>query len=106
MTSSGATYTGPIHEYSHNTACESITGGALVPDDAAWPDLYGGSYLFGDFVCNKIFALTSAGEAQVFADGLGGGGPVAMTFGPDNALYYTTFAGGGQVRRIAYTGGG
>jgi hypothetical protein len=33
-----------------------------------------------------------------------------MTFGPymttGKALYYTTFAGGGQVRRIAYTGGG
>ena len=33
-----------------------------------------------------------------------------MTFGPymttGKALYYTNFAEGGQVRRIAYTGGG
>jgi hypothetical protein len=58
-------------------------------------------------VCNKIFKLTPTGEAQVFADGLGRGGPITMTFGPHGAgeaLYYTTFANGGEVRRIAYTG--
>ncbi len=62
-------------------------------------------------MCNKIFELTPAAgggfEAQVFADELGKGGPIAMTFGPyetGEALYYTTFANGGEVRRIAYTG--
>jgi glucose/arabinose dehydrogenase len=103
---SGAGHTPPIHEYSHSaTGCESITGGAFVPD-GVWPS-YDDSYLFGDYVCNKIFKLTPKGGGGFtrteFASGLGQGGPIAMTFGPyrsDQALYYTTFADGGEVRRI------
>jgi glucose/arabinose dehydrogenase len=98
----------PIYEYSHSsTGCESIAGGAFVPDAALWPAGYNDAYLFGDFVCNKIFKLTPTGEVQVFADGLGRGGPIAMTFGPygaGEALYYTTFANGGEVRLIAPPG--
>ena len=109
---SGRTYTGPVHEYSHSSGCESITGGAFVPD-GFWPSSYDRAYLFGDYVCNKIFKLTpEAGggfRKEVFADGLGAGGPIAMDFGPyeagDEALYYTTFDGGGQVRRIVHTTG-
>ncbi|HEX2729059.1 MAG TPA: PQQ-dependent sugar dehydrogenase, partial [Rubrobacteraceae bacterium] len=111
---SSAPYTPPIHEYSHNTGCSSITGGAFVPDNATWPTSYNNSYLFGDYVCGKIFKLTpkSGGgfTKTAFATGLGQGGPVAMTYGPfqsAQALYYTTYAGGdgGQIRRIVYTGG-
>jgi hypothetical protein len=43
-----------------------------------------------------------------FATGLGDRGPIAMSFGPyetGEALYYTTFANGGEIRRIAYTAG-
>ena len=109
---SGSTYTGPIHEYSHDTGCRTITGGAFVPD-GFWPPEYDDAYLFGDLGCNKIFMLEprdGGGFAETeFATNLDGGGPIAMTFGPymtsDKALYYTTFAGGGQVRRIAHTGG-
>jgi glucose/arabinose dehydrogenase len=104
-------FTPPLHEYSHNTGCESITGGAFVPDSSNWPASYHDSYLFGDYVCNRIFRLTlksGGGFARSsFAAGLGDGGPIAMAFGPDGsseALYYTTFANGGEVRRIAYTG--
>ncbi len=42
-----------------------------------------------------------------FATDLGGGGPIAMAFDPyetSTSLYYTTFANGGEVRRIVYTG--
>ena len=97
----------PVHEYSHSTGCQSVTGGAFVPDGAGWPAAYDGAYLFGDYVCGRIFSLTPTsggfGNKQVLAGGLAQGGPVSMTFGPratDGALYYTTFAGGGQVRRI------
>jgi glucose/arabinose dehydrogenase len=108
---SGNTYTGPIHEYNHNTGCESITGGAFVPD-GFWPSSYDRAYLFGDYVCGKIFKLTpKAGggfRKDLFARRLSPG-PVAMTFGPYNAtgkaLYYATFKGGGQIRRIVYTAG-
>jgi glucose/arabinose dehydrogenase len=116
----GKTYTGPIYEYSHgkpgagceSKAGESITGGAFVPD-GFWPASYDRAYLFGDYVCNRIFKLTPTTgggfQRELFAGGLGTGGPIAMDFGPyrtaDRALYYTTFAGGGEVRRIVHTGG-
>jgi glucose/arabinose dehydrogenase len=104
-------YTAPVHQYSHaNTGCASLTGGAFVPD-GAWPAGYEGSYLFGDYVCNKIFKLTPASggsfERTEFASGLGQGGPIAMAFGPygsGKALYYTTYANGGEIHRIALTG--
>lgn len=108
---SGNTYTGPVYEYNHSTGCESITGGAFVPD-GFWPSSYDKAYLFGDYVCGKIFKLKpKAGgglRKELFARRLGAG-PIGMTFGPYNttgkALYYATFKGGGQVRRIAHTAG-
>ena len=104
-------YTAPVHEYGHSdTGCASLTGGAFVPN-GAWPASYDDSYLFGDYVCNKIFKLTpvSGGgfSRTEFASGLGQGGPIAMAFGPHGsgeALYYTTYANGGEIRRIAPTG--
>ena len=106
----GPTLTGPIHEYSHDTGCSSITGGAFVPN-GFWPDGYDQAYLFGDYVCGKIFALRPAAgggyDRTVLVDGLSErAGPVAMTFGPhagDNrALYFATFENGGAIRRLAY----
>ena len=102
----------PLHEYSHNTGCTSITGGAFVPDDGSWPDSYDNAYLFADYICDKIFVLkpkSGGGFARtLFTTDPGGRGPVAMTFGPrgsnGTALYYTTFADGGKVRRISYSG--
>jgi glucose/arabinose dehydrogenase len=100
----------PIYEYGHGTGCASITGGAFVPGSIGWPAAYDGKYLFADYVCGKIFRLDPAGgggyTAVDFATGLGSSSAVHMTFGPyltTQALYYTTYAGGGQVRRIAYT---
>jgi PKD repeat protein len=108
---SAAPYTPPVHEYSHDTGCSAITGGAFVPN-GTWPAEYNNSYLFGDYVCGKIFELTpdvAGGFTQTeFASELGESGPIAMTFGPHGsgqALYYITGLGtGGEVRRIAYTG--
>jgi glucose/arabinose dehydrogenase/PKD repeat protein len=107
---SAAPYTPPIHEYSHSTGCTAITGAAFVPN-GVWPTEYDTSYLFGDYVCNKIFELkpkSGGGFTQTeFASGLGEGGPIAMAFGPygsGQALYYTTFGNGGEVHRIAHTG--
>jgi glucose/arabinose dehydrogenase len=103
--------TNPIHAYDHNTGCESVTGAAFVPN-GSFTSSYDNAYLFGDYVCNKIFKLTPKPEGgfarSLFASDLGPGGPIAMTFGPygnGKALYYTTFNDGGQVRRIAFTGG-
>ncbi len=104
-----APYTPPIHEYSHDTGCSSITGGAFVPD-RAWPTSYNRSYLYGDYVCGKIFNLTpkSGGgyTRTTFMSGLGRGGPVHMAFGPygrNQALYYATYTNGGEIRRVSHS---
>ncbi len=103
-------HTDPIHAYNHDmTGCRSITGGAFVPN-GAWPSAYDGAYLFSDYVCGKIFMLKPDGSGYArteFATGLGGSSAVAMIFGPSSAgqsLYYTTYADGGQVRRIDFAG--
>lgn len=104
--------TDPAYAYSHRKGCKSITGGAYVPDAAAWPG-FRNRYLYGDYVCNKIFILRQRPhrggfERSPLATRLGFGGPVSIGFGPyrdREALYYTTFARGGEVRRIAHTAG-
>jgi glucose/arabinose dehydrogenase len=102
--------TDPIHAYSHSTGCESITGGSFVPA-GLWPSEYDNAYLYSDFVCGKIFSLTpgpAGGFNSVeFATDLGARSAVTLTFGrfgATQALYYTTFNNGGQVRRISHSG--
>lgn len=97
--------TDPIYTYNHNTGCASITGGAFVPA-GVWPSQYSG-YLFSDYVCGKIFSMTTSPPYTTsdFVTGLGVNSAVTMIFGPYNgtqALYYTNYSSGGQVRRIAY----
>jgi glucose/arabinose dehydrogenase len=102
----------PFFEYQHNTqipgttspaTCNCVSGGAFVPD-GLWPG-YDGAYLFGDCTCGEIFRLDESGGVFSAADfGSGLGTVVHLTFGPwanRQALYYTTFAGGGQVRRVS-----
>jgi glucose/arabinose dehydrogenase len=100
--------TDPIHSYDHNTDCSAITGSAWVPE-GLWPAPYSGSYLYGDYVCGKIFRLApKAGggfTAVPFLEGLGGSSIIGMAFGPfgkTQALYYTTFTDGGAVRRVVF----
>jgi glucose/arabinose dehydrogenase len=101
----------PVFEYSHSGnvpgtsigGCGSITGGAFVPN-GLWPG-FDGSYLFSDYNCGAIFKLSSSFAASSFATSLGSSSAVHLLFGPwgsSQALYYTTYAGGGAVRRIQY----
>ena len=99
--------TNPIFTYGRSDGCTSITGGAFVPT-GVWPAAYQGKYMFADFVCGKIFRLDPDGLGGFtrvdFATGLSS--VVHLTFGPvasTRALYYTTYAAGGQVRRIRST---
>ncbi len=102
----------PVFEYrgavpgTSASGCASITGGAFVPN-GTWPAAYDGAYLFADFVCGWIFRLSAAAPyaAADFATGLGNSSATSLVFGPygtTQALYYTTYAAGGQVRRIAH----
>jgi glucose/arabinose dehydrogenase len=100
--------TNPIFDYGRDTGCGAITGGAFVPN-GLWPSAFDASYLYADYNCGTIFELDpqfGGGYAKsVLESGLGAGGPVALVFGPygaGQALYYTTYAGGGQVRRIRF----
>lgn len=108
--------TDPIYDYRHgitvpgtsSSNCNSLSGGAFVPN-GIWPAEYDDTYLFADFVCGSIFRLTQSPSyaASDFVRGLGSNTVVHLEFGPFNdtqALYYTTYAGGGQVRRISYSG--
>jgi glucose/arabinose dehydrogenase/PKD repeat protein len=104
----------PIYEYDHNalvpgtsvSGCGSVTGGAFVPN-GLWPG-YDGTYLFGDYVCGALFVLRESGgawSASDFATGLGANSAVTMIFGPHangQALYYTSYSSGDQVRKIFY----
>ncbi|HEX6863701.1 MAG TPA: PQQ-dependent sugar dehydrogenase [Thermoanaerobaculia bacterium] len=106
----------PVYDYKHGLTipgttspinCNSITGGAFVPN-GAWPG-FDGAYLFGDFVCGEIFELAFLGGAWTAADfGQSLGGVTTMIFGPHGngrALYYANF-NGGEVRRISYSEAG
>jgi glucose/arabinose dehydrogenase/chitodextrinase len=98
--------TNPIFDYGRSAGCASITGGVFVPT-GAWPAEYDGDYLFADYVCGRIFRLQpgpgGTWTSIEFATGLGSSSAVTLAFGPSAAgqsLYYTTYAGGGSVRRI------
>jgi glucose/arabinose dehydrogenase len=100
----------PVFDYGRSGGCGSITGGAFVPN-GVWPAVYDGQYLFSDFNCGRIFRLAptrSGGLARVdFETGLGFASAVHLRFGPWNAsqaLYYTSYANGGEVRRISFAG--
>ena len=110
--STPSSLTDPVFAYKHDTGkfsqCGSITGGAFVPR-GIWPAEYDGAYLFSDFVCGNVYQLTFDDNGNPsdsrFADNLGK--PVVMIFGPyqqTQALYYTTFINGGEVRRLHYSG--
>jgi glucose/arabinose dehydrogenase len=111
----------PIFEYPHGgtavpgttiSGCNSITGGAFIPN-GIWPSEYDGKYLLADYICGAIFRIPTTGtpaapvtSATTFASGLGGSSATSLTFGPylaTQALYYTSYASGGQVRRIRYS---
>jgi len=98
--------TNPVHDYGRSIGA-SITGGAFVPF-GLWPSEYDGDYLFSDYVVGKIFRIeaSGAGLRSEFATGLGGSSAVHLRFGPragTQALYYTTYANGGDIRRIYFT---
>ena len=101
--------TNPIFAYGRSDGCVSITGGAFVPS-GLWPAPYDGAYLFSDYGCGKIFRLEPNGSGGYnridFVTGLGGSSAVHLEFGPagsTQALYYTTYANSGEVRRIVFT---
>lgn len=102
-------FTNPVFAYDHSEGCSAISGGAFVPN-GVWPSAFDGSYLFGDYVCGKIFRLVPLPDGgftvDTFASDLGGSSVVDLAFGPSDAgiaLYYLTHRNDGEVRRITFT---
>jgi glucose/arabinose dehydrogenase len=102
--------TNPIFAYGRADGCSSITGGAFVPD-GVWPSQFEGTYLFSDYVCGSIFVLRRGADGSYARDvllgGLGESSATDLFFGPHEggaALYYLTYAGGGEVRRLSFVG--
>jgi hypothetical protein len=81
--------------------CRTITGGAFVPTGANWPAPFN-DYLFADLACGKIFALNGATATLLGTSASPGAEAVHLAFGPDSDLYYTSFAGGGEIRKIEH----
>jgi uncharacterized protein (TIGR03437 family) len=102
-------YRNPVFAYQHSvqvpgtqsSGCRSLSGGAFTPANTWRPQQEG--YLFADFVCGSIFHLSDSLRLTEIARGLGGSSVVAMafgTFGGAPTLYYTTYARGGELRRL------
>ncbi len=100
-------YRNPVFAYgrrgpvpgTESSGCGSLTGAAFIPPGIWTPGIDG--FLFADFVCGSIMRLGPDNRAHDLARGLGG--VVALAFAPyqnTTALYYTTYAGGGQLRQI------
>jgi glucose/arabinose dehydrogenase len=103
--------TDPIFSYAHTTGCKAVTGGAFVPA-GAWPSEWDGAYVYSDYVCGKMFKLTPTPDgysSSEFVSDLGEGSAIMLLFGPSGsrqALYYTSYANGGEIRKIEYVGAG
>lgn len=106
----------PIFEYPHGGAvvpgtaisgCNSITGGAFVPN-GVWPLAYDNKYLLVDFICAGMFSIPVGAApqpvvtaAETFATGVSSA--TTLVFGPSGstqALHYTSYATG--VSRIRF----
>ena len=106
----------PVFEYPHGGAvvpgtaisgCNSITGGAFVPN-GVWPLAYDNKYLLVDFICAGMFSIPVGvvpqpvvTAAETFATGVSSA--TTLVFGPSGstqALYYTSYATG--VSRIRF----
>ena len=113
----------PIFWYEHNEDGDgAAVGGAFVPN-GIWPREYDDTYLFADFIFQKIFLLLEDGgdpcrecvpprprfSREEFQDTRYYGQIVQLTFGPyenSQALYYSLWAPMGKytIRRIIYEG--
>ena len=93
----------PVFSYTHWG--DVSFGDAVVGGDFAG-DLFGvftGSYFFGDFVADNIYAFRLDKKREVVGGPImtfltHAGAPVDIVFGPDGALYYAALTG--EIRKV------
>ena len=94
----------PMYTYHHNEGSAAIGGPFYMGD--VYPEVYRGNYFFADYASNWIRRVTfdAAGNPsafQMFATEVDS--PTTLAVGPDDMLYYLSFATG-AIRRIRYNG--
>ena len=96
----------PIHFYTHDgtgmdpTMGECIVGSAFYPSTGPFPAANRGMYYYADLTNGWIRTLDpSTNATSLFATGITS--PLALSVGPDGALYYIAYTLG-QIGRIAY----
>jgi hypothetical protein len=83
-----ASFTDPLHAYSHADGC-AIAGGAFYrPSAPQFPPEFVGSYFFGDLCGGWIRRLDPANGNAVSDFGSGFANIVDLQVGPDGLLYY------------------
>lgn len=80
----------------------SITGGVALQDANGWPSEFAGSYIFGDWLSNELYAVpldvdSPAGDFTVIAQKAAG--PVAFALRPEGLYFLAVNVG--ELRRIA-----
>ena len=99
-------YVYPVYSYAHDsTVGNAIIAGGFVPAGNFPPD-HVGNYFFADEAAGRIYRMqldTSNQPTQTDIWATDVLTPTYLAFGPDGALYYTSFSGA-EVRRISYTG--
>ncbi len=91
-----AGYVYPIHWYSHGLGA-AIIGGEVAESGDLTP-AYEGDYFFGDFVRRELYRMQrdargNAAAVELWATNFPR--PSDIEFGPDGALYFVSFGGGG-----------
>jgi glucose/arabinose dehydrogenase len=103
-------YVYPIHDYDHGNGAAIIGGDFAKQGDLTLA--YEGDYFFGDFVRRELYRMQRDARGNAAAVELWGTDfprPSDIEFGPDGALYFVSFGGGGIpvgcVKRIRPDGG-
>jgi len=103
-------YVYPVHSYPHLGSGAAIIGGDFAEAGDFAPE-YEGDYFFGDFVRRELYRMKRDARGNPAAVELWATNvprPSDIEFGPEGALYYVSFGGGGIpigcVKRIDYVG--
>ena len=100
--------TNPIYAYSHGDRLRGDHRRRVRPERRL-AGAYDGAYLFGDYTCGKIFQLVAERQRRLHAHGVRDGRRRGRQHRPSGrrrngqALYYTNYSNGGEVRRIEPT---
>ena len=83
----------------------NCTTGAAFWDSSSVPEAYRGNLIYGDYISGNMVRVIFDGTnavSEILLLATGSAGHVAMTQGPDGALYYAGYTNLGTVRRLSF----